>query len=435
MNEQKGFVTRFGEFLDEYRADQRHAQMQGVQPQMGSLRHILRWFLPNGGTLLLIAALLLTQNVWARPMINPAAAPGPSATTVNYQGRLADPSGTPLSGTHGMSFSLWDADADGNLIWGPENHAAVPVSEGLFSVGLGSQTGGGIPTSAWNGDRYLEITVGGETLSPRELIRSVPVAGMALTVPVSSITTEMLEDGAVTPAKLDVSNGLGIGTINPLSRLDIIQGGANNDGLKTIGAFVRNPLGVPDSNDTALLVSGYAGNNPFSRLLDVQMADTSGNGAGTSVLTVRQDGNVGIGTTSPNESLHIIGNMLASGSKSAVVNTSHYGQRKLYAVESPEVRFSDEGLAWLVDGIARVDLDPIFLETIEGEYLVHVTPYGNASLYVAETGRNYFVVKAREGDFDTAFVWRLSAHRRGYEGVRLEPTDIEVPDAQEDTGR
>jgi len=34
--------------------------------------------------------------------------------------------------------------------------------------------------------------VGGETLSPRELIRSVPIAGMALTVP----------DGAITSAKL-----------------------------------------------------------------------------------------------------------------------------------------------------------------------------------------------------------------------------------------
>ena len=51
----------------------------------------------------------------------------------------------------------------------------MPVSGGLFSVGLGSQTGGGIPTSAWNGDCYLEITVGGETLSSRELIRSVPI--------------------------------------------------------------------------------------------------------------------------------------------------------------------------------------------------------------------------------------------------------------------
>jgi hypothetical protein len=60
---------------------------------------------------------------------------------------------------------------------------------------LGSQTSGGIPTTTWNGDRYLEITVGGETLEPRELIRSVPIAGMALTVP----------DGAISNEKLDLS--------------------------------------------------------------------------------------------------------------------------------------------------------------------------------------------------------------------------------------
>ncbi|MCP4542592.1 MAG: hypothetical protein GY832_36180, partial [Chloroflexi bacterium] len=90
-----------------------------------------------------------------------------------------------------------DAATGGSIVWGPEAHPAVPVSEGLFSVGLGSQTGGGIPTTTWNGDRYLEITVGGETLSPRELIRSVPIAGMALTVPDGAITSEKLAEAAI----------------------------------------------------------------------------------------------------------------------------------------------------------------------------------------------------------------------------------------------
>jgi hypothetical protein len=103
-----------------------------------------------------------------------------------------------------------------------------------------------------------------------------------------------------------------------------------------------------------------------------------------------------------------------------VVNTERFGPRKLYAAESPENRFFDEGLAHLQNGAARVELDPIFLETIEGDYLVHVTPYADASLYVAEEGKDYFVVKAREGDPNVAFAWRLSAHRKGYAGVRLE---------------
>jgi len=51
---------------------------------------------------------------------------------------------------------------------------------------------------------------------------------------------------------------------------------------------------------------------------------------------------------------------------------------------------------------------------------VHFTPYGDASFYVAEVGEDYFVVKARAGDADVAFAWRLSATRKGYAGVRLE---------------
>jgi hypothetical protein len=188
MNTRKNLLIVVGEWWEARRTES-NVVTPGGKP--GRLSRLAHWLMPNGGTLLLIALLIATQSVWARNLQAPAA-PGPSATTVNYQGRLADSGGTPINGSRAMSFAIFDAATGGNLIWGPETHAAISVSSGLFSVGLGSQTSGGIPTTAWNGDRYLEITVGGETLSPRELIRSVPIAGMALTVP----------DGAVTPSKL-----------------------------------------------------------------------------------------------------------------------------------------------------------------------------------------------------------------------------------------
>ena len=150
------------------------------------LRRLARWMVPNGGTLLLVLLLILTQRVWARPQPEAANAAGPSATTVNYQGRLADAGGNPLTGIYAMSFALYDAASGGMMVWpgdGPEEHPTVQVNAGLFSVGLGSRTAGGIPTSTWDGDRYLEVTVDGETLSPREILRGVPVAGLALTVP------------------------------------------------------------------------------------------------------------------------------------------------------------------------------------------------------------------------------------------------------------
>jgi len=199
----KSLFFQLAETYERHRLARRAAAADGPQsPQPRRMVRFLRWLVPNGGTILVVLALVLTQQVWARPLQQQVNAPGPSATTVNYQGRLADPLGNPLDGSYAMSFSLWDAPSTGNLIWGPENHPTVPVSGGLFSVGLGSQTSGGIPTTVWDGDRYLEITVGGETLSPRELIRSVPIAGMALTVPDGAIGTAQIADGAISPGKL-----------------------------------------------------------------------------------------------------------------------------------------------------------------------------------------------------------------------------------------
>ncbi|MBN2004129.1 MAG: hypothetical protein JXA21_12305 [Anaerolineae bacterium] len=201
MEARKNLLIVLGEWLEA-----RRTNPPAMHARSERLVRTLRWFLPNGGTLLIVVILLMTQSLWARPFAAPNA-PGPSATTVNYQGRLADNAGVPLDGSYAMRFALYDAATDGILIWGPEIHDAVPVSDGLFSVGLGSQTSGGIPTSAWNGDRYLEITVGGETLSPRELIRSVPIAGMALTVPDGAIGTSQIADGAITSDKLAFTDG------------------------------------------------------------------------------------------------------------------------------------------------------------------------------------------------------------------------------------
>ena len=202
MSTNKNLLIVVGEWLEARKAAQ-PSDPARVKPAS----RLLRWFIPNGGTLLIAAVLIFTQRVWAQGSLAPASAPGPSATTVNYQGRLANSGGAPLTGNYGMTFTIWDAASGGNSIWGPESHDAVPVSSGLFSVGLGSRTSGGIPTTVWNGDRYLEITVGGETLSPRELIRSVPIAGMALTVPDGSITTAKIADGNVVSDDLSLASG------------------------------------------------------------------------------------------------------------------------------------------------------------------------------------------------------------------------------------
>jgi len=101
------------------------------------------------------------------------------AKTMNYQGYLADGSGNPVpDDNYEMIFSLWDAETAGNREWGDETHAAVPVSNGLFSVALG-ETVPLDPYTDFDEQLYLEITVGGTTL-PRQMLRAVPYA-MGLT--------------------------------------------------------------------------------------------------------------------------------------------------------------------------------------------------------------------------------------------------------------
>jgi len=77
-----------------------------------------------------------------------------------------------------MVFRIYDAESGGILLWqgthSDINGNPVQVTGGIFSVILGSGSGNLMDASAFNGsDRWLEIKVGMETLSPRQRITSV----------------------------------------------------------------------------------------------------------------------------------------------------------------------------------------------------------------------------------------------------------------------
>jgi hypothetical protein len=103
---------------------------------------------------------------------------------MTYQGRLTDnsPQQVPVDGTVEMAFSIWDADTGGSLLWSEPSSGTVTVYpvKGVFNVLLGSY-GVPLPPSVFAGGvvRYLEITVGGETLAPRQRIGTVGFAAQA----------------------------------------------------------------------------------------------------------------------------------------------------------------------------------------------------------------------------------------------------------------
>ena len=59
-------------------------------------------------------------------------------TKVAYTGRLLD-GGQPVNATLSITFELFDAASGGNNLWS-ENHASVVITDGVFSVDLGTAT-------------------------------------------------------------------------------------------------------------------------------------------------------------------------------------------------------------------------------------------------------------------------------------------------------
>jgi len=202
MNGQKGFITRFGEMVDRYRAE-RGAAAQAPVParHRGWPRWLGRQMVPNIGTLLMVVVLLLTVPSLAAPLRAPAAT---STSTISYQGRLADSSGNPLTGKYNLEFRIYDVPTGGVPLWTEmwTGANAVDVSDGLFNVMLGSIDNTLAESIEGYDEMYLGITVGTDSeMEPRVQLGSVPFSMQAMTVPDGSITAEKIADGAVTQAK------------------------------------------------------------------------------------------------------------------------------------------------------------------------------------------------------------------------------------------
>lgn len=141
-------------------------------------------------------------------------------------------------------------------------------------------------------------------------------------------------------------------------------------------------------------------------------------------------GVVGQVISSSGYGLYSIGNFAATGTKSAIVPTSQ-GPTELYAEESTEVWFTDHGEGRLEGGLAHVDLDPDFLETVTVDerhpLMVFVQLEGEANgVYVEKYEDGFDVVELMNGESDAPFSYRVVAHRAGYEDRRLRRVDVDL---------
>lgn len=126
----------------------------------------------------LLACLCLpSQAQIAQPGADAASAP----RLVRFAGSIAsNDSAAPINGAHDLVFAIYREAQGGEAVWSETQ--TVAVTDGKYSVLLGSATANGLPLSALASDepRWLAASLDGQEIAPRALLVSVPYAMKAL---------------------------------------------------------------------------------------------------------------------------------------------------------------------------------------------------------------------------------------------------------------
>jgi hypothetical protein len=262
---------------------------------------------------------------------------------INYQGYLTDAADNPITGDRDMTFGIYDSHTGGTPLWS-ETQTSVHVEKGLFNVILGSVNP--IPGDVFpsGGSRWLETAIEGQTLTPRKEIVSVAYALKA------DPDNDWDDAGTGMMYTHYLGDSVGIGVTDPDHHLEVRGGaarsgallvednnladftgamlefnGGNRDGFVNIFAGTWDDPYIEGGRPVIKLHPSTQGNNRVILMVDdydfqkfkirtqgiygdtmeERMRDTGGK----DVLTITQDGNAGIGTTGPQEKLHVIGNI------------------------------------------------------------------------------------------------------------------------------
>lgn len=252
-----------------------------------------------------------------------AHAAGPQS--MHYQGRLLLGGELVSSNGVGLVLGVYDAPSGGTLLYRESD--SVTLVDGLFATELGDNRDGGtqadLPTAlaTAGSNAWLGVTVGGKALLPRERILAAP---FVLVPPAAAAP----EGDPVWSNALASGFTLGGPLVLPANGLQV---DTNNHQIRTAYGFVgihtdtpATPLDVRGDLAIGGLAAQYNGAAEYLRIggqsehwyLGVQNEAAAGDsdfyiGLNTSeaggILHLQHDGNVGLGTDTPRDRLHLYG--------------------------------------------------------------------------------------------------------------------------------
>jgi hypothetical protein len=276
-----------------------------------------------------------------------------SPRMISYQGVLTDTLGAPKpDGVYNFIFRLHDAPVGGGVVWSETK--ALPVHRGLFTTMLGDVSS--FPDSLrFSRSFWLSIEVAGELLFPRIQLGAVGYAFHSLRADTSlyafaavvgtnsvdstnikdgAITTSDVKDGAITDAKIanvdarkistgtidfnrfptggswNLSSSLDIGgtlVVTPGAKLDV-NGNMRIANNQSIAGNSGNGIGY-----LSIAKVGIGNELTLGDANNAKLQFVTGGTNGAVSMVIANGGNIGVGTATPTEKLHVVGNILATG--------------------------------------------------------------------------------------------------------------------------
>ncbi|MEN6626798.1 MAG: hypothetical protein ABFD69_11300 [Candidatus Sumerlaeia bacterium] len=142
---------------------------------------------------------------------------------IQYQGRLTDAAGNPVTTPVVVTFTFWSAASGGSQLGGYyDTDGVTPDAQGLYSTMIGDEPGTKIPDAIFSSPQvWLNVNVGGENLSPRKQIVAAGYAfrsNWATTATTALASQDTLDTvanrGASTSRQLTLGGGVRTGSIS-----------------------------------------------------------------------------------------------------------------------------------------------------------------------------------------------------------------------------
>jgi hypothetical protein len=201
---------------------------------------------------------------------------------IKFSGALTDVNSKPLTGTVGVTFSLYKESQGGAALW-LETQNVTADKTGHYSVMLGSTTSQGLPSEVFaSGEaRWLSVQAQGQAEQPRTVLMSVPYA-------------------------LKAADAETIGGLPPSAFMLAVPPSSNSGSISSDGSS-SSASAAPPATSKVTTTGGAVNVLPlWTTATNIQSSTITQTGSGTTAK-------IGIGTTAPSVTLDVKGSETVRG--------------------------------------------------------------------------------------------------------------------------